>query len=229
MKATIPYIRSKFEQYNRLCFGGTLPMIPIELSDAKTFVGVCVYRVKRVAGGKRVKYDFRLRINTRIDLPEAEVEDTIIHEMIHYYIGYNQLKDTSAHGQLFRSIMDSINAKYGRHVTISHKSTEKQREQAIDSKPRWHVIAVVSLADGKYGIKVLPRIVQRILTYYNVVSTAKDVTNISLYMSRDVYFNRYPTSSVFKIHPVDKSVIDQHLNDATRLTCDGSQVIINNN
>lgn len=122
MKATVTYIEQKFEEFNRQIFGGKLPKIPVELSDAKTFLGQCVYKRRRKPFGKTELYDFRLRINTRIDLPEREVEDTIIHEMIHYYIGYNQLKDASAHGPLFLSIMNEINRKFGRHLTVSHKN-----------------------------------------------------------------------------------------------------------
>ena len=106
MKATIPYIEKKFDEFNRLIFEGKLPRIPIELSNAKTFLGQCVYKKRRRPFGKPKLYDFRLRINTRIDLPEQELEDTIIHEMIHYYIGYNKLEDASSHGPLFLQMMN---------------------------------------------------------------------------------------------------------------------------
>ena len=105
MKADRQYIEKKFEEFNRQMFAGKLPPIPIELSDAKSFLGQWVFKIRRTLFGKTEKYDFRLRINTRIDLPEQDIEDTIIHEMIHYYIGVNQLKDTSAHGQIFRQIV----------------------------------------------------------------------------------------------------------------------------
>ena len=62
-------------------------------------------------------------------MDERLLEDTIIHEMIHYHILSNQLQDTSAHGKLFRKMMDDINARFGRNVTISHKPTEEEREK----------------------------------------------------------------------------------------------------
>ena len=65
-------------------FAGQLPKLPIELSDAKTFLGKCVFKIRKGNDGKNICYDFKLRINTRIDLPETEIEDTIIHEMNHY-------------------------------------------------------------------------------------------------------------------------------------------------
>ena len=115
-------------------FAGKLPMLPIKLSDAKTFLGVCTYKKRIGKDGKVEKYDFALRVNTRIELSEDEIEDTIIHEMIHYYIGYNQLEDTSAHGAIFQQVMNAINEKYGRHLSISHKSSKSQKEQAVDKK-----------------------------------------------------------------------------------------------
>lgn len=39
MIATIPYVENKFEEYNQQMFAGQLPKLPIELSDAKTFLG----------------------------------------------------------------------------------------------------------------------------------------------------------------------------------------------
>lgn len=187
MKADIPFIEKKFEEFNKLMFAGELPKLPIELSNAKTFLGQCVFKIRRLTNGKTEKYDFRLRINTRIDLPEQELEDTIIHEMIQYYIGINQLNDTSAHGQ----IMDAINVRYGRHMTITHKVTKEQREQAYDKRQHWHVVAIVEFKNDKTGIKVLPRIVPRILNYYNKIGAINSVSQIKLYMSNDIFFNRF--------------------------------------
>ena len=177
MKADIPFIEKKFEEFNKLMFAGELHKLPIELSNAKTFLGQCVFKIRRLTNGKTEKYDFRLRINTRIDLPEQELEDTIIHEMIHFYIGINQLNDTSAHGQ----IMDAINVRYGRHMTITHKVTKEQREQAYDKRQHWHVVAIVEFKNGKTGIKVLPRIVPRILNYYNKIGAINSFSNKTLY------------------------------------------------
>ncbi len=163
MIPTIPYIERKFEEFNKQMFAGELPPIPIVLSDAKTFLGKCVYKKRLGKDGKIEYYDFKLRINTRIDLPENEVEDTLIHEMIHYFIGYKRLEDASSHGPLFMHIMNTINEKYGRNITVTFKGTSEQQEQLVDKKQRYHVVALVKFHDGKTGIKVLPRVVQSIL------------------------------------------------------------------
>lgn len=218
MRATIPYVEQKFDEFNRQMFGGKLPRIPIQLSNAKTFLGQCVYKKRRKLFGKTERYDFRLRINARIDLPEPELEDTIIHEMIHYYIGYNQLEDTSAHGLLFLRIMNDINRRFGRSLTVSHKSTEEQREQLQDRRVRYHVIAVVQFHDGRTGIKVLPRVRPSILYYRNNVLANREIASVELYMSNDVFFNRFPNSSALRVHFLDADTISQHLEGAEKIT-----------
>ncbi len=226
MRATIPYIEQRFEEFNRLCFSGKLPRIPIELSNAKTFIGMCVYKKRRTLFGKMEYYDFRLRINTRIDLPEKEVEDTILHEMIHYYIALNRIPDTSAHGRTFKHLMTTINENFGRNIRVSHRITADQREQAYDNRERYHVIAVVAFTDGRTGFKVLPRVQRSILTYYNRVGQVKNVESVALYMSKNVFFNRYPNSGTLSVHYIDRPVVMQHLEDANEIECDGRTLAV---
>lgn len=225
MKATVSYIEKKFEEFNLLMFAGKLPKLPVELSDAKTFLGQCVFQTRRLPSGKVEQYNFRLRINTRIDLLEQDVEDTIIHEMIHYYIGINHLDDTSAHGPIFKQIMESINKKYGRHLSISHKGTSEQNEEAYDKRQHWHVVAVVEFKNGKTGIKVLPRVLPRILNYYNKFGADKMVSELKLFMSNDIFFNRFPNSGSLSATYIDRNVLMEHLLDAEEMQCDGKQVI----
>ena len=225
MKATIPYIEQKFEEFNQLIFAGQLPEIPVRLSDAKTFLGKCCFRKRRKEDGGIEYYGFELRINTRIDLPESEIEDTIIHEMIHYFIAYKQLEDASAHGPIFRHMMDSINEKYHRQVTVKYKGTEEQTEELIDKKQHYHVVAVVVLKDGRSAIKVLPRVMPSIVNYYNKMQEQKEIVAVQLFMSNDVYFNRFPTSSALKAHFLDASIIKEHLSGAEKMECNGKTII----
>jgi len=227
MIADITYIKRKFEEFNQQMFAGQLPEIPILLSDAKTFLGKCCFKKRKLENGKMEYYDFSLRINTRLDLPEREVEDTIIHEMIHYFIAYKNLEDATSHGPIFQHIMNSINEKYGRNLTISYKSSDEEKEALVDKKQHYHVVAVVVFNDGRSGIKVLPRIIPRIVNYYNNISRQKEIAVVRLYMSNDVFFNRYPNSSALKVHYVDAEVIKEHLKGAEVLECDGTTIIRN--
>ena len=142
MIPTLPYIQQHFDDFNIRFFNGSLPPIPIKLSNARTFLGKVTYVKRRnfsltswlfssgaSSVGEWTYSNFKLRINTRYDLPEELIQDTILHEMIHYYIAVNHLRDTSTHGQLLRSEMKRINAEGNRHITISYRLTPEQLAQ----------------------------------------------------------------------------------------------------
>ena len=127
MIPTIEYIQARFDEYNARFFEGALPPVPIKLSHARTFLGKLTFRRHRTwLFGATRNENFTLRINAKMDLPEELIEDTILHEMIHYYIAVNQLRDTSSHGRLFRREMARINADGNRHITISYRLSKEQ-------------------------------------------------------------------------------------------------------
>lgn len=224
MKATISYVEKKFEEFNLKIFAEKLPKLPIVLSNSGTFLGQCTYKIRKDENGNEEKYDFKLRINTRIDLEEDVLEDTIIHEMIHYFIEVNKFKDTAAHGELFKHFMNAINERYGRHITISHKGTTEEMEQAVDTRAKWHVIVVLHLKNGKMGVKVLPRVVSRIVHFYNVIKEDTNIQSVQLYLHNNPYFNRFPNSSALTYEIVDPEEFTQHLDGAKPLSCDGDSV-----
>lgn len=217
MKPTIQYIEHKFTQFNNQMFDGKLPMPPIQLSKARSFVGQCSAKKRRTLLHGVQLYDFRLKFSICFDLPEKEWEDTIIHEMIHYYIGVNGLKDTSAHGRLFRQMMDTINQRFNRNITISHKTTSEQKEEIYRAKKVWHVIALVSFADGRKGLKVLPRIRQRIETYRSTMLRDPRISRIELFISNDTYFNRFPNSSALNVVLANEEEFMPHIQQAEHL------------
>ena len=217
MIATHEYVKDKFGEFNRLIFGGKLPLLPICMSNARTFLGACTFKRKRNWLGKTVLYDFKLKISKCLDLPENEIEDIIIHEMIHYYIAVNHLNDSSAHGILFRQMMNDINSKYGRHITISHKMTTEQRQKAADKGEKWHVVAVVSMKNGRIGVKVLPRTKSSIAKYYYGVMKSGEVDEVKLYICKDAYFNRFPASSALRVYYPPMEELTEHLKSARPL------------
>lgn len=198
-------------------FDGKLTIPPIHLSKARTFVAQCAAKKHRTLFHGTQLFDFRLKFSICFDLSEEEWEDTIIHEMIHYYIGVNGIKDTSAHGQQFRHIMESINNRFGRKLTISHKSTLEQKEQIYNVKKVWHVIALIYFTDGRKGLKVLPRIRQRIQLYRSTMLRDNRIKQIDLFLSNDTYFNRFPNSSKFNVVLAKEEEFLPHLQQAQPL------------
>ena len=195
-------------------FGGTLPVPPIHLTDSRTYMGMMTCRKRVGLFGKKHFSNFALRISKRFDFTEQELQDTLIHEMIHYYISYNQLQDSSAHGQLFRQMMNDINEKYGRHITVSHRSSREERLQVIGSKPRPRVFAIIEMYDGDQFIKCVPRIKQRIESMHRRLTSSPEVRSLKWYFSTDPYFALFPSSMGRKVQKIDPVELQQHLVNA---------------
>ena len=52
MRATVDYVKSKFDEYNKLMFESKLPRPSIMHSSAKTFLGKCEFRKRRLPDGR---------------------------------------------------------------------------------------------------------------------------------------------------------------------------------
>ena len=210
MIPTVEYLEERFDTFNELCFEGALPRVPIKLSGARSFVGRLTWRPVRDWRGRIVRReDFVIRISRRFDLPEAEVEDTLIHEMIHYWIGWKGIADTSTHGRQFRAKMKEINSLYGRHLTISHKSTPEELDR--DTRVREHHVCVSRLADGRTAVTVAASTcVARIKRAFRWSPT---VRSSQWFVSKDPWFNRFPRCRTPKLFPVDPDVLQPHLEE----------------
>lgn len=197
-------------------FDGRLPEPPISITNAKTYLGVCAFHKHRKWHGRLEYSDFKIRISRRFDLPQNEIDDTIIHEMIHYYIGLFSPADMPGHSALFRRMMADINTRYGRHISVSHRLTQEQQEQATDNRPKKHIVAKVVLKDGRTGIKVIPCMERHIRRYRRGMMASGKVSSIEFFQTTDPFFNRFPSSSAFTVYFPDPDVLAQHLPDSSR-------------
>lgn len=182
----IDFIQTCFGRFNAQIFGGSLPIPPLKLTRAASFFGKVHYRRHRNLLGKEIKSDFEIRISTSFDLPEREWEDVIIHEMLHYYIDLNGIRDSSAHGPVFRSMMQQINEKYGRQLTVSKRTAvPRQRRKRTGAS----TFCISILSDGSRGI--------------TICSPAR----VS-YMKR--YLPRYYRLQQMQWHSLESSVLDRY-------------------
>jgi len=217
VKVSEEYIKEHFDLYNRTMFGGTLPVPPIHLTNARTYMGQMTCRKRVGLFGRKHFSNYALRFSKRFDFTEQELQDTLIHEMIHYYISYHQLQDSSAHGQLFRQMMNEINQTYDRHISISHRSSKEERLQVIGNRPTPRIFAVIELTDGKRFIKVVPRIVQRIRTMHRWLNSSPEVRTITWYFSTDPYFALFPSSMGRKMQLLHMDEAEPHIREARLL------------
>lgn len=218
MTATLPFIQKTFDRFNALCFGGELPPVPIVLTKAGTFLGKMEYKTRRnLFGLSSSRYDFQLKISTGFDLPAEELEDVIIHEMIHFHIAFRGIRDTSAHGRVFREIMETINRNFGRHVSVSHHGPQEQN--LVRSGSRDNIICISTFPDGKVGVTVCA--LTKIFELYRTLPRAYRLKKMEWYGSRDPFFNRFPRARTPKIYKVAEDELSEHLKGAQPLRCDG--------
>lgn len=211
MNPTVEYLEKKFCAFNDLCFDGSLPKIPIELTTSKRFLGRFMYKIRRFT---HRYYDVKIKINRRLDCEESLLEDTLIHEMIHYYIFVNKIKDSSAHGRYFVDIMNSINEKYNRNITISHKSSESFAEQLAGTKKKMRVIAIVTFADSRTGLKVLPDDESKVQLFKRRLKFVTGINSVAYYHSDHIFFNRFPCSTALRFSMVNKEELEKILKES---------------
>lgn len=157
---TTEKLQQLFDHCNRKYFDGTLPRPELKVSRAKTRLGQMACkrvpaRMFALWSSKKPRYrDFSISISTYYNLTDEELEDVMIHEMIHYSIAYTGLRDTSAHGSIFRGMMENINRRFGRHITVSSHTKLQPRVKAA---PRLRLALLVRLADGRHLLSVVNR------------------------------------------------------------------------
>lgn len=212
---TEAWVQERISEYNRLIFNSELPPVPVVITRANSYLGKLCYVRKRSLFGSSSATDFVMRISSACELSEREREDVIIHELIHYYIAYKGIKDTSIHGQVFRSMMNDINSRYGRHIEVSHKlsGVHRPRRQASGGV---RIVCISELSDGRMGVTVCAR--SRVYELRSKLPRYYGVRKMEWYMTDDSYFDRYPRSISPKIYRISPEEIQAHLFDYLKIT-----------
>ena len=184
---TVDYLRQAFEHYNDLIFDGKLPVPKLRWSRAKTRLGQMACK-RKTSWGRTKYYDFTISVSNYYKLTTEQIEDVLIHEMIHYSIAYTGLKDTSAHGVVFRGMMDKINRSFGRHITISVRTRNLQARSA--QQPKDYLILALKMKDGKYFLSsVNPSAAGKLAIS---LARAREIAHYAWYQSQDEYFRSMP-------------------------------------
>lgn len=157
---SVQKLEELFRHCNAKYFDNALPMPTLKLSRAKTRLGQMA--CKRTSRSKLAPwsskkprfYDFSISISTYYNLSDDELEDIMTHEMIHYSIAYSGLTDTSAHGTIFCGMMDTINRRYGRHISIT---SHTKRQPRVEPKRQMRLVLLLELTDGRHFLTAVDR------------------------------------------------------------------------
>ena len=111
-----------------------------------------------------------------------------------------------------------------RALQPSKEQKPSQVKKSKTAKPQWHVIAVITLYDGRCGITVLPLVLPSILEYFNGVNTFEEVTDIRLFMSNNIFFNQFFNSKALNFIIIEKDEVMGNLKNAKKMACDGNTI-----
>ncbi|MCR5078104.1 MAG: SprT-like domain-containing protein [Prevotella sp.] len=180
-------LTDRFNKYNALIFDGRLPIPKLKWSRARTRLGQMACRRKSSWGRTRY-YDFTISVSTYYNLTQDQIDDVLIHEMIHYSIAYTGLKDTSAHGTVFQGMMDSINRRFGRHITISARTRNMEPRQA--QPPKDYLVLALEMRDGSHYLSsVSPSAAGKLAL---MLTRVREVASYGWYRTQDEYFRNMP-------------------------------------
>ena len=187
MRPNLTWMMSQFVSFNQRYFQRRLPLPAFRLSKARTFLGNMKWKENRL---KHKYFDYQLTMSEYYDLEEHELQSVMLHEMIHYFIAFNYIKDTSPHGKVFCSIMDKLNA-CGWNIRISHHSTENGESSTARKtyRPGRRLIGVFIMKQEIYYAVINPGYVGRIVS--GMFSTP-DFRELKWYVSNDDYFKQFP-------------------------------------
>ncbi len=150
-------IRNQFDKWNETIFNNELPVPAFELMQTKRLLGQ--FKWRKIAADK---IGYTIRISVFYDRPLESYIDTIVHEMLHYYIKYKGIKDTSSHGRVWKRMAAEISNKYNLTITrtnpagggVSNAVIEKRKEKKAS---KYEYAIVCKMRDGyHYGVGVAP-------------------------------------------------------------------------
>ena len=196
-----------FRRFDHDYFGGKLPVPELGLTRAKTRLGQLAYK-RATRWGRTKLYDFKLTMSTYYDMTDRQAKSVLLHEMIHYIIGFTGLKDTAPHGIVFRGMMDNLNRKYGWDIRVmtstkGWKVSERVEERQKAKGPQTYLMLAIEMQDGKHYLsRVNPSFARRIESKLSLVH---ELRSHRWYTTQEPYFEDYPQVRSLRGRRISKS------------------------
>ena len=118
-----------FWDCNKKFFNSSLPTPIFDTINNINIIAKFEYYKSKKNAKKPIRNQI-IKISDCFDFSEKDFIDTMAHEMVHYYIAWNKIKDNKSHGKRFMEIANSLNKHYGLNIektkdASSYKLTEK--------------------------------------------------------------------------------------------------------
>jgi hypothetical protein len=140
MEITIEILQRKFEEYNGVYFDYALPWP--EFGLLKSYMTCGYFSCKKLVGKRRMRGQ-RIEVTCYFDWDEEELKNVILHEMIHYYLGYKHIDNSLSHGEEFMKMANEFNEKYNLKISVT---TDCHNFRRAKNAPKllWKLVKLVS-------------------------------------------------------------------------------------
>ena len=217
MIVTVEWMEEWFRRFDHDYFGGKLPVPELGLTRAKTRLGQLAYK-RATRWGRTKLHAFKLSMSTYYDMTDRQAKSVLLHEMIHYIIGFTGLKDTAPHGIVFRGMMDNLNRKYGWDIRVmtstkGWKVSEWAEERQKAKGPQIYLMLAIEMQDGKHYLsRVNPSFARRIESKLALV---RELRSHRWYTTHEPYFEDYPQVRSLRGRRISKSDFEKLRNVLT--------------
>ena len=147
MELTETKLRELFNTWNERAFENKLPMPNLKVVTTKSTFGTYTHSSRTIS------------VSTFYDRTEEEFVNTVVHEMLHYYIHFFKIKDTSSHGRIWKKMANDLNKRFpvlsiSRCGTCAHVVNKNVLESK--GKPKKRIVCLCKGVNGKYYGSIIP-------------------------------------------------------------------------
>lgn len=189
---TITQLQAYFNIFNKKYFGDSLPIADIKYCNSKSYVGI--FNPRKNKNGR-----YTIKISRYYELPIIEVENTLIHEMIHLWQWVNKYYDV--HGASFIKKMNEIN-KFGNHNISVVADFTANRPKISEKNIKTSTILifednlgeVICKVNNQCRLKQLYKIMKKTPGYNNLrcFSIKNDVIESMVDSRKKIHYYRLP-------------------------------------
>ena len=129
---TVPMV---FSECNKKYFNHELPTPSFDIINKLNILARFEYRKNKGKDKTKKPLSYKkILFSNCYDFDEKDFINILVHEMIHYYIAWNNIKDNKDHGREFMRMATELNEKYGLNITKTvDASSFKKTENAPKS------------------------------------------------------------------------------------------------
>ena len=186
MTLTTEILLKKFNKFNDRFFNSSLPAIDIIITKEKNRFGAFEYmRQYDYRLGRTIEIPRKISISSYYDMDEKFIDETLIHEMIHYYIAHKKIKDNGSHGYYFMAYAKRISDSSD--YTITEYGSAKGLIPANYKKKDYYIVTFKYMGESYFS-----RISKsRVGSTKCIMEKFAHVTDIAFYKSDNVRLDIY--------------------------------------